>query len=130
MRPAMILLFNHRLTGDQEMAACRSFAPARFVYPPGDIQRLWRQVPPPLESLENHVQPVKRWLEKAARKGDVVLIQGDFGATYLMVQFAFERGLVPVYATTERLANEQHQADGSVTLTHCFRHCRFRRYGL
>jgi hypothetical protein len=58
-----------------------------------------------------------------------VLIQGDFGATFLMVNFAFEKGLIPIHSTTEREATEELQPDGSVRLSHRFLHKRFRKYG-
>jgi hypothetical protein len=45
-----------------------------------------------------------------------VLIEGDFGACYLMVRFALEKGLVPLYSTTRREAEERYDADGSVRL--------------
>ena len=63
------------------------------------------------------------------KKGDYILIQGDFGACFLMVQFAFEKGFIPIYSTTEREAVETHGEDGSVSLTHRFKHRIFRRYG-
>jgi hypothetical protein len=38
--------------------------------------------------------------------------------------------MIPVYSTTSREAVEVHHEDGSVELTHRFRHRMFRRYGL
>jgi hypothetical protein len=46
-----------------------------------------------------------------------------------MVIFASSKGLIPVYSTTSREAVEKHHPDGSVELTHRFRHGLFRRYG-
>jgi probable selenium-dependent hydroxylase accessory protein YqeC len=42
-----------------------------------------------------------------------VLIQGDFGACYHVVERAFRLGLVPLYSTTRRIAVEQHLEAGS-----------------
>ncbi|MEA3280185.1 MAG: CRISPR-associated protein Csx20, partial [Thermodesulfobacteriota bacterium] len=61
---------------------------------------------------------------------DYVLIQGDFGACYIMVRFAFEKGFVPVYSTTRREAVEKQQSDGAVKLVHQFKHQVFRKYGV
>ena len=58
-----------------------------------------------------------------------MLIQGDFGACFLMVNFALEKGFVPVYSTTKREVAEQYPEDGSVKMTHRFEHRMFRRYG-
>ena len=62
-------------------------------------------------------------------RGDYALIQGDFGACYIMVNFAFEQGLIPIYSTTVREAIEEPKDDGSVKLVHQFNHQIFRRYG-
>ena len=66
---------------------------------------------------------------KAAKPGDHVLIQGDFGACCLFVQLALEKDLIPIYSTTRREAQETPQPDGTVKTVHHFRHRRFRRFG-
>ena len=129
MDRALILLFNHQLTPDQELDARQQLEITRVVEPPEDLRELWGNVPPDLPELGAYLEPIKHWLAAHAAPGDCVLIQGDFGATYLMVNFAFERSLVPVYATTERAATEEIQPDGSVKLTHRFQHKHYRFYG-
>lgn len=57
------------------------------------------------------------------------MIQGDFGACYLVVRYCFEHGYVPVYSTTERNALEKHRGNNQVELTHRFQHVKFRKYG-
>jgi hypothetical protein len=73
--------------------------------------------------------PLRDWLTATAHPGDFVLIQGDFGAAYLMVNFALEKGLIPIYSTTRRSVEEERLSDGSVKLVRRFRHERFRIYG-
>lgn len=85
-------------------------------------------MPPEVDDLAPHLIPIKSWLLREALPDDFVLVQGDFGATYLMVNFAFENKFRPIYSTTEREAKEIHQPDGSITLVHHFRHHRFRLY--
>lgn len=129
MSHSLYVLFNHTLTADQEADARVSLGTERYVEPPASIRELWAHVPPELSDLDGYLEPVKEWLEVHARSGDPVLIQGDFGATWLMVRFAFELRLVPVYATTRRSAAEELQPDGSIRLIHRFKHVRFRVYG-
>ena len=86
-------------------------------------------MPADLEEIDGYLAPLKEWLSTKAGTEDYVLIQGDFGATWIMVKHAFALGLVPVYSTTERQAAETVAADGAVQLVHTFRHRRFRRYG-
>jgi hypothetical protein len=130
MAPRLIVLFNHTLTESQREDARRSLGAEEFLEPPASARSLWAEVPPDLESLEDYLAPVRSWLGDCARPGDFLLVQGDFGATWLMVRFALASGLVPVYSTTRRAATEEVQPDGSVRLTHRFQHVRFRRYGL
>ena len=97
--------------------------------PSEEIKDIWKHVPPDLPTIDGYLAPVKSWLSEQAVAGDFLLVQGDFGATCLMVNFAMEIGLVPVYSTTERATKERLLDDGSVELSHTFRHFRFRRYG-
>jgi hypothetical protein len=122
-------LFSHQLTPDQQKSARKEFGVTDFQAPPKRIQHLWSQVPPDDTRISSFLSPVKTWLEETTHKGDLVLIQGDFGATYMMVVHAFSLGLVPVYATTQRQAREKKMPDGSVQLSHVFRFKRFRIYG-
>lgn len=95
---------------------------------PPDIQEIWSKVPPDLPELTGYLDPVFAWLDTEARPGDYVLVQGDFGATCLVVDFAEERGLIPLYSTTVRAAEEEHLPDGTVRTVHHFQHRMFRRY--
>lgn len=129
-RPRLFLLFNHDLTPGQRRAAPVELGITAFFPLPPELQHLWRQIPPDLPELSPLLQPLREWLAAQARPGDFVLIQGDFGATFLMVEFAREQGLVPVYATTRRVSREEPQPDGSVRTSRRFEHRRFRKYGV
>jgi hypothetical protein len=96
---------------------------------PEKIQTIWSQIPPDAERLDPVLLPDKTWLEQQAVKGDLVLIQGDFGATVLMVNYALSLGLVPVYATTQRQARDKILSDGRIETYHVFEFKRFRVYG-
>lgn len=129
MNSKLFLLFNHEITAAQEADARKSLAVSVIVEPPEDIKTIWKRLPPDPPTIEGYLEPVKSWLSARAESGDCVLVQGDFGATYLMVRFAFDLGLVPVYSTTERIVKEERFSDGIVNTTHLFRHRIFRKYG-
>jgi hypothetical protein len=126
--PGFIVLFNHTLTPAQEESAFRSLAVDDIISPPAEVRRLWSQVPPAADSLADYLSPVKTWLDSTARPGDFVLVQGEFGATFIMVNHCLQKGYVPIYSTTSRRAMESHLADGTVEVRHVFSHVRFRRY--
>jgi len=126
--PNLIVLFNHTLTPAQRADAHDRLGAERIIEPPEEIKKTWSQVPPELESLADYLAPVRAWLAEASAPGDFVLIQGEFGATCTMAREAAALGLIPVYSTTRREAQEEHLPDGSVHVRHVFFHVRFRRY--
>lgn len=124
----MLLLFSHELTADQREDADVSLTIDEFVFLPLDLQESWRNIPPMNPLLSDYLEPFRGWVKENANLGDYVLIQGDFGAAYSMVNYAFSAGLIPVYATTERKSVETRMPDGSVNLERTFKHRMFRRY--
>lgn len=126
----LFLIFNHHFTEKQKEDAEGSLQVGRIISMPSHLQTIWSDIPPDLPELTSYIAPVREWLSEAASPGDFVLIQGDFGATYLMVRFAFSLGLVPIYSTTWRRAEEVSEPDGSIKLIHHFEHNIFRRYGV
>ena len=128
MSKTLFLIFNHDLTDLQRRDAEKSLGVGRIMDMPGHLKPIWRQIPPDTETIDATIAPVGKWLQANSRPGDFVLIQGDFGAVYSLVNAAFDQGLIPVYSTTMRKAEERYGDGGTVELTHCFRHVRFRKY--
>ena len=128
--PKLFLVFNHTFTLSQQESARSELGVEIILEPPLELRRQWANIPPNAASLQPRLQPMFDWLGKYAQSGDFVLIQGDFGACYLAVRFALQHELVPIYATTERHAREEHLDDGRVKLEHTFDHVRFRCYGV
>jgi len=125
----MFLVFSHKMTRDQIRDAELSLGVTTLVEMPDNLKELWRQISPLPAKINDLLEPLRQWLETAANPLDFVLIQGDFGATWLMVDFVFKQGLVPVYSITRREAGETVLPDGSVKMEHLFHHQQFRRYG-
>jgi len=123
----MILLFSHKLSEIQENVAKQNFEIEEFVYLPQELQNIWSNFDADLEKLD--LEPFKKFLTSVAKSGDLVLIQGDFGACFTMVQFALECDLVPVYATTKREVFKVVE-NGQTVKKSIFKHRRFRRYGV
>lgn len=128
MSNSLFLIFNHTFTEAQREDAYNSLDVSRIIDMPDDYKAIWQSIPPELEYISEHIEPIHEWLQYRAETGDYVLIQGDFGACYILVNYAFKLNLVPVYSTTEREANETGLPDGTIKITHHFRHINFRRY--
>lgn len=123
----LFLLFSHKLTPTQSKSAQATYGVEDFIYMPLELQSLWSKVPPDIEKIADYLVPLKNYLQKNAKKDDVVLIQGDFGASYHMVRFSKELGLTPIYATTKRRVKEYIQ-DELLVKESVFEFVRFREY--
>ncbi|MBI4766069.1 MAG: hypothetical protein HY787_15970 [Deltaproteobacteria bacterium] len=125
----LFLIFNHQFSSEHEADAHLSLGVTKSAPLPTQLQELWRSIPPILPALQNYLGPFRSWTASLVAEGDYVLIQGDFGACYLLARFALNQGLIPVYSTTQREAEEEVLPDGTVRLIHLFGHQIFRRYG-
>ncbi len=124
----MFLLFSHTLTEAQEEDARAHLGVEEFCYLPSNLQGIWSAVDPWGELPEESLQEIVDFLREESQPGDVVLVQGDFGAVVWMVDACQHLDLVAVYATTYRQCVETRHPDGSVSMTHTFSHVQFRRY--
>jgi hypothetical protein len=127
--PDLFLLFNHLLTDAQADQAGRELGVHNIIVPPEDISRRWTAIPPEPESIRNILKPVFSWIDSSMSTGDYLLVQGDFGACYLVLEHIRTTGIIPVYATTRRRATETRLNESTVQLSHTFSHVRFRKYG-
>lgn len=123
----MLLLFSHQLTKNQKVDARANWSVESFVALPEELQNIWSNIDPDLESLEEYLLPIYNFLETEATLGDIVLVQGDFGACCLMAKYSRTIGAIPVYATTSRLVSE-YTEDGKNIKKSIFEHRRFREY--
>ena len=120
----LFTLINHTLTSEQEEDARRNLNVDKFV---NITDARWSDIDPSEKSTIKFVEVYKDKLKKQAKAGDVLLVQGDFGATYNMIRFAKNMGLIAVYATTNRIASEQVE-NGKVVIKREFKHARYREY--
>lgn len=123
----MFLLFSHSLTQSQINDAKSNLGIERFVHLPEDLQLLWSDIPSDLESLKEYLSLFRNFLVENSDFEDVVLIQGDFGAVYQMINFSKDLGLKAVYATTKRVIEEEIIENQTVKKS-IFEHIRFREF--
>jgi hypothetical protein len=123
----LFLLFSHTLTDAQKQDAKKSLQVDRFIALPLDLQKLWSNIPADKKELSGYLEPLKEYLKSHAKKGDFVLIQGDFGGVYDMVNFSKSIDLIPVHSTTKREVKEK-TIDDVVQKISIFKHVIYRRY--
>ena len=120
----LFTLMNHTLTSEQEEDTRKNLDVDKFI---NIADTMWSDIDPSEKSIIKFVEVYKDKLRLQAKAGDVLLVQGDFGATYNMIRFAKNMGLIAVYATTNRIVSEQVE-NGKVVIKREFKHARFREY--
>ncbi|MBP7139358.1 MAG: hypothetical protein KBA47_00295 [Caldisericia bacterium] len=123
----IFLLFSHSLTAIQTKDIFENLKCKEIIKLPKELQEIWSNVNPHIHENEK-LDKIKSFLKENGKKGDYVLIQGEWGFTYHMVNFSKDIGLIPVYSTTERVYEEEIQPDGSVKNIHFFKHIKFKEY--
>ena len=123
----MFLIISHILTSEQKAEAREKYNITNFTSLPDELQTLWSQVPAELPSIRKYIMPIKNWLATNANSGDIVLVQGDFGATFMIVDYCLDNNLLPVYATTKRNVEETILNENIISKRK-FSHVFFRLY--
>ena len=124
----MILLFSHTLSETQKKEAQEIYGVESFLALPQELQKIWSNIPPNNDSLQELLQTLQEFIASYAKKGDIALIQGDFGAVYMMVNFCKKQKIKTLYATTKREAIEYTNEKGEQMKKSKFEHVRFREY--
>lgn len=123
----LFLLFSHTLTEAQEMDAREALGIETFMTLSSQLQTLWSNIPPQITELDAYLEPLKAYIRNEACENDVVLIQGDFGGCYEMVNYVKSLGLTAVHSTTMRDVVEK-TVNGKVEKFSRFEHVIFRKY--
>ena len=124
----MLTIFNHNLTEEQRNDAIKNFNVTQFITLPENLKKLWMNIPPEKDLSQDIISKIKSWILANANKGDFILVQGEFGISFYIVNFCFKQKFIPVYATTKRISQETKKKDGSIKKINIFKHVQFRRY--
>jgi len=124
----LALLFSHQLTPEQKDDITHNLKVDNIYKLPNELQKLWSQVPVNKDlNFDEYLNGIKQFLVENLSKGDFVLIQGDFGATYHMINFAKEQGFIAISSVNKRVSKEKIE-DGIVKKYAEFKHECFREY--
>jgi len=123
----LFLFFSHSLTDEQTKDLYETFGNVEIISLPEELQFKLSNVPAEIEDLGEYVRDFEKYLLDNSTSGDLVLIQGEFGIVYKLVEFSKSISLVPIYATTKRITKEIVK-DGKIVKISEFKHIRFRKY--
>jgi len=124
--PKAYILLNHTLTANQTQELKEKFGVNNIILPPQEISDFWQQIPTDAEISENLLKPILNWL-LMTKSGDILVIQGEFGSTFAIADWALGRGLTVLHSVTERIATESRSGE-VVQRSYVFEHVRFRKF--
>lgn len=123
MNEGILLFCKDKLTDSQAEELKYHFGIYDFIYPSKEYSLLWNNINPlgilDLQPLKELKEYVASFLEKNVK---YIFFEGDRGAEYYMVKYAFSIGMIPLYATVyDTLSAGEH--DRNVRM-----HMTFRKY--
>ena len=124
----LYLIFSHHLTKTQTEEALHHWQIEEFVYLPQDLQKIWSNINPNDELEVYNIKKITDWLLQSSQKKDYILVQGEFGATFYMVDFCFRNERIPIYSTTKRQAREIKTDSNRIEKVNIFEHVIYRKY--
>lgn len=118
----LVLLFSHQLTEKQEIDAKESLECNEIIYMTKELKEKWQNL-----EIERDLIDFKNFLEEVTTVGDYVLVQGEWGATYEMINYCKEKKLIPIYSSTRREVEEKKEGEAIVKMSK-FVHRGFVKY--
>lgn len=127
-RNAAVIL-SHKLLNNQVEELKLKWNVESIIYMPADIQQKWSNINPEIEFYDEDglTSQIKKFISENTNENDLVIVQGEWGMTFTVVNMCFNLNRIPIYATTKRI-NKETINDGQVTVKKIFSHVRFRQY--
>lgn len=120
-------MLNHELTPMQIKELEHVFFVSCIVYPDNYLNSLWAGIPTVQALTADDLSPFTLWIDENSHSKDLIIIQGEFGASFFLIEYAFSKGLIPLHSVTKRVAHETKE-DETIIRTYTFQHICFRRY--
>ena len=122
-----IVLMSHDMSDIQKNDAYNNLGINEIIEAPQEIKSIWANVNPVGNLDIYNLQPIIKWIDTISNQEDYILVQGEFGATFYIVDYCFKNDLIPVYATSVRRVEETREGDRVLT-NRVFVHEGYRRY--
>lgn len=124
----IFVILSHTLTQEQTLSAYNDLKIKDIVYMPENLKKIWSSIPPEKEKIQHTIEPILNWIKENTQENDYIIIQGDMGAVYITINYAFKLKLKPCYTTTKRVTLNEENNNGTVNIIKQFKHVRFRLY--
>ncbi len=130
MNNKIILLFSHQLTESQLFELKNNYNIETILYLPNHLQEDWSNIPPDYNDIEKYLKNIKEYVLKQKSKDSIMylLVQGEYGAVYHMVNFAFANNIIPIYSASKRVYESKKIDEDRIENIHYFKHIKFQHY--
>ena len=118
---------SHDMSDIQKNDAYENLKVTKIIEAPPNIKKIWGNIEPISDLNTVKLDEIVSWIKENSNKQDYVLVQGEFGATFYIVDYCFKNNLIPVYATSIRRVEETRQGEKVIT-NRVFVHEGYRRY--
>lgn len=121
MKKAFIF-FSHKLTEKQIDELTTKWQCEKIISLPENLQTAWSNV-----NADADIRIFADFLKENSSEGDILLIQGEWGTTFNLINYAKDNNLVPIYAFSVRNSIEKKEGE-AIIKTSVFEHLEFKRY--
>ncbi|SET13015.1 CRISPR-associated protein Csx20 [Anaerobranca gottschalkii] len=122
-----LVITSHRLNDEQILELQSRYKVEEIIYLPEDLQNIWSNIEPSGEFPIDNLKKIVSWISKEKRENVFVIVQGEFGATFLIVDYCLKNGYKALYATSKRQVKEEVK-EGETHTIRVFKHVNFREY--
>ena len=84
-----LLVFSHQLTENQKKELIEKYGVKKIESLPEELQNIWSNVSIKKDYKEN-LEKIKEFVKENFDKGDIILVQGNWGYTYNLVKWSIE----------------------------------------
>ena len=122
-------LLNHELTDAQIAELKNDWHCEEIIYPDEELSYAWGHIPATKDLDLNTLHLVgKWWNNNKSSKGDVIIVQGEAGTSYVVIEWAKKNHMTTLHAVSERKSKDEKMEDGSIKKVSYFEHVCFREY--
>ena len=111
----------------QKSDAHKDLKITKIIEAPPHIKKIWANIDPTSDLNTIKLDEVVSWIKENSSKQDYILVQGEYGATFYIVDYCFKNNLIPVYATSIRRVEESRKGEEVIT-NRVFVHQGYRKY--
>ena len=107
--PTLIIITNKKLQDEEKDKVIDKYKIKKIKMLSDIIQKKWDEIGINNDISQKKLDEIKVIIKRNIENGDYILIQGDPGATFDIVSWAKEEGLIPIYSFIDKEKNVEYR---------------------